>query len=609
MKFQKPYLPWYDDKRDYNTNAPTYYDYLANSIELERTQTEAINNLLVRDVNFQDSDEVHVDKLTNWHADDQNHTGEIRFKAHVITSPSSTTQTIDGTDYVAPNAVQVLHDGLYAPDYKKVLDKYSTDNNAKFTKLTNDVKSLDVKTQTNINKVDSKLPQKEQLLQSTRGTLSINHGSNNTTEKTNVDTNPQKVLEHDNLTVGNGLTKTHASNSQTTELKLSDDFISNNTTNVTGDGNVTVTSTNTKYGKAHQVGLSNAFIEKVQSVTTSGSFRNLVLRSNDFENPSKVFAGAPNGTTVVGHAGDYFTLKTTGATSSPWGGIGWQLTLTEIAQGEEFSVFVPVFIDGSVAVDGTIRVEIKDSSNNFIWNYDLPTTTKNQWVTVKATFTASKSITIGHNNAFTVSLSKNGAIRVKPPMLVRGHLIPCDYQIAVEDIQSSIQEFYTHNNIMNPEIYSWHVFSVIGNVSSGNWGIEFYNDKNAKLYNIRIKPAHLISATEGSTVAQQSITALENAGVPHDVIEKAKKGYIFRSGYYVGDSLRRVAFKLFTDGNVVTIKLHQLESGGTLTNTDIVKGLEASPAVISYRENSLEDSYLVEDDTSDTGLVSDIVTE
>lgn len=138
----KHYQPWYDDNRDYNTNAPSYYDYLANSNKLEKVQTEAINELLVRDVNFQDSDEIHVDKLTDWHDDDTEHANKTTFKAHVITSPSSTTQTIDGTDYVASNGVTVLHDGLYAPDYKKVLNKFSSDNNSKFTKLTNDVNSL-----------------------------------------------------------------------------------------------------------------------------------------------------------------------------------------------------------------------------------------------------------------------------------------------------------------------------------------------------------------------------------------------------------------------------------------------------------------------------------
>ena len=41
--------------------------------------------------------------------------------------------------------------------------------------------------------------QKEQVIESTRDTITINHGTNGTAEKTTVDTNPQKVLEHENL--------------------------------------------------------------------------------------------------------------------------------------------------------------------------------------------------------------------------------------------------------------------------------------------------------------------------------------------------------------------------------------------------------------------------
>ena len=205
---------------------------------------------------------------------------------------------------------------------------------------------------------------------------------------------------------------------------------------------LTVTNNNNSNNTA-TIRLTDTFVNQFKSITNKGSFRNLILKSNDFANPYKTMIGTPTGTTVVGHAGDYFTLKTTGATTSPWGGIAWQTPLTEINQGEEFSVFVPIFIDGSVAVDGKIRVEIKDSSNNFIWNYDLPTTTKNQWVNVQATFTATKTITIGNNHAFTISLSKNGSIRIKPPMWVRGRLIPCDFQPAFEDMQNAIAQLAT----------------------------------------------------------------------------------------------------------------------------------------------------------------------
>lgn len=66
--------------------------------------------------------------------------------------------------------------------------------------------------------------QKEQALESTRSTLTIQKGANGTSATTKVDTNPQKVLEHDNLIAGRYVTKTSSDN--TTTLKVSDEFVS-----------------------------------------------------------------------------------------------------------------------------------------------------------------------------------------------------------------------------------------------------------------------------------------------------------------------------------------------------------------------------------------------
>ena len=62
--------------------------------------------------------------------------------------------------------------------------------------------------------------QKEQVLESTRNTVTIHHGENGTAEKTTVDTNPQKVLEHENLTVGSGLVKSHTAEQNTTNVSV-----------------------------------------------------------------------------------------------------------------------------------------------------------------------------------------------------------------------------------------------------------------------------------------------------------------------------------------------------------------------------------------------------
>ena len=60
---------------------------------------------------------------------------------------------------------------------------------------------------------------KEQLLESTRSTVTIQHGENATTETTKIDTNPQKVLEHEKLLTGYGINKTLNNDTSTLYLQ------------------------------------------------------------------------------------------------------------------------------------------------------------------------------------------------------------------------------------------------------------------------------------------------------------------------------------------------------------------------------------------------------
>ena len=66
--------------------------------------------------------------------------------------------------------------------------------------------------------------QKEQVIESTRDTVTIHHGTNGTDEKTTVDTNPQKVLEHENLLTINGISKVTEGNVTTIGLKIIDNY-------------------------------------------------------------------------------------------------------------------------------------------------------------------------------------------------------------------------------------------------------------------------------------------------------------------------------------------------------------------------------------------------
>lgn len=133
-------------------------------------------------------------------------------------------KTISKQDFDTNNVNDLLSDGQYNYIHRKKgkIEEYHN--------LTDNLKTLtssntDLMTVTNNNKTNNTATlspkhdaQKEQVLESERNTITINHGSNGTPDKTTVDTNPAKVLEHENLTVSDGLTKVYADS--TTTIKI-----------------------------------------------------------------------------------------------------------------------------------------------------------------------------------------------------------------------------------------------------------------------------------------------------------------------------------------------------------------------------------------------------
>ena len=114
-------------------------------------------------------------------------------------------KTINNQDYDTNNVNDLLSDGQYnyihrkkgkSEEYHNLTDNIKTisSDNTELLSVTNNNKTTN--TATLHPKHDS---QKEQVLESTRNTVTINHGTNGTPEKTTVDTNPLKVLEHENL--------------------------------------------------------------------------------------------------------------------------------------------------------------------------------------------------------------------------------------------------------------------------------------------------------------------------------------------------------------------------------------------------------------------------
>ena len=114
-------------------------------------------------------------------------------------------KTINNQDFDTNNVNDLLSDGQYNYIHRK------KGKNEEYHNLTDNIKTIssdntELLSVTNNNKTTNTATlhpkhdaQKEQVLESTRNTITINHGTNGTAEKTTVDTNPQKVLEHENL--------------------------------------------------------------------------------------------------------------------------------------------------------------------------------------------------------------------------------------------------------------------------------------------------------------------------------------------------------------------------------------------------------------------------
>ena len=152
---------------------------------------------------------------------------------------------INNQDFDTNNVNDLLSDGEHNYIHRKKKDKTEEYHN-----LTDNIKTIsssntDLIEVTNNNTTNNTATlnpkhdgQKEQVLESTRNTITIAHGANGTSETTKVDTNPEKVLEHDNLLAGDGLTKKHSSYGELTTISLNENVMDTFNNTITSHGNI-----------------------------------------------------------------------------------------------------------------------------------------------------------------------------------------------------------------------------------------------------------------------------------------------------------------------------------------------------------------------------------
>lgn len=164
------YQPWYDDRRDYNTNAPSYYDYLANTNRYLDKLTWLTNRVARRNINVQSTNAIQYTKEFDW-IDENKERGinwhdVINLKCELVLSKLVKRlqyQQLDGQykDLESPNSLIIENDGLFNPDvtnYILELNKDVRSLNNKIDNLKADIlRAVDEKTKEFERRIDEKI--------------------------------------------------------------------------------------------------------------------------------------------------------------------------------------------------------------------------------------------------------------------------------------------------------------------------------------------------------------------------------------------------------------------------------------------------------------------
>jgi tetrahydromethanopterin S-methyltransferase subunit G len=183
-------------------------------------------------------------------------------------------------------------------------------------------------------------------------------------------------------------------------------------------------------------------ISRVDSkIPTDFGSRNLILKSANFENVH-TYTGSGNTITVTTSDSTYI-IKSTGNASKFWGGISWNMAIPEVKTGETFSLLVPVYIDsGTDMSDGAIVTIKNNRTNTIAFEYKIPTSVKDEWFDVALNFTLTRDVDLS-DYPFGIYVVRNGHFKIKPPMMVRGALIPLQHTVAPEDTEAEISTVKT----------------------------------------------------------------------------------------------------------------------------------------------------------------------
>lgn len=106
------YFPWYNEASDYNTNAPSYYDFLGRWNVYLHYLNNGFNMLLRRQIDVVNTNTVNLSRANNWYNADPKGLNTVN-----DTEVLSADVRLSKNTSPSYNAIQALQDGLYTPDY------------------------------------------------------------------------------------------------------------------------------------------------------------------------------------------------------------------------------------------------------------------------------------------------------------------------------------------------------------------------------------------------------------------------------------------------------------------------------------------------------------
>lgn len=140
--------PWYDDRRDYNTNAPTYYDYLSNNAYVNKQVIDLLNDVEARDIDTKTTKSVKMQRFGNWHGVDK----KITLQSDVILSQAS------------DNYLSLKDDGLHVHNPIDIIEEKETALNNRINETNSNVDTLN-------NNLTSEINTREKQYNEIRGSV------------------------------------------------------------------------------------------------------------------------------------------------------------------------------------------------------------------------------------------------------------------------------------------------------------------------------------------------------------------------------------------------------------------------------------------------------